>query len=529
LKPDHHQAGGNIEEPDRINRKMTAMGRQPVSSQPVGDISQGRIPGFRRWARSHRIPITFTVTTAILYSILAVRRHVTFHTAGWDLGIFEQAIRNYASFRMPITVLKGTGFNLLGDHFHPILMLLAPFYALFPTPVTLLIAQAMLFGIAAWPLVSWARASLGARVAVAVGIIYGLSFGIASAVGFDFHEIAFAVPLIAFSLSALGQNRMRTAVLFALPLVFVKEDLGITVVAVIGVLMIIRGARRLGTIVAVSGLVSTALEVGVILPLINGSAYEYWSRVAGHPMLTVLTSSAGQKAVTLILTVAITGFAALYSPIALVAIPTLVWRFASSDANYWGTDFHYSAILMPIMVAAMIDGLIRARNRRILGLRASPVLLAVALSVTIVTLPSHSLAQLVNEKLWTDTPHSLAITDALGIIPDGATVSASDNLVPQLTSRDTVTLFGLRPLATTKPQWIVVDPESTRHFRVTRTTEQKDLLAAEHSGYVVRFQSQHITLLHRAATASTSTPAAVKTYDRQPAPSPKSTPKMAVQ
>ena len=77
-----------------------------------------------------------------------------------------------------------------------------------------------------------------------VGVIYGLSFGIASAVGFDFHEIAFAVPLLAFCLSALGQGRLGQGALgqgrlgqaaaWALPLVLVKEDLGVTAVAVIG-------------------------------------------------------------------------------------------------------------------------------------------------------------------------------------------------------------------------------------------------------------------------------------------------------
>lgn len=485
------------DESDRINRRMTVARRHPISGLLSSAISLGRLSGLRQRVSVHRIPLAFVVVLGVVYSILAVRRHLTFLTAGWDLGIFEQAIRNYASFHAPIVVLKGAGFNLLGDHFHPILVLLAPFYAMFPTPITLLIAQAVLFAVAAWPLVSWASASLGRRAAVAVGLIYGLSFGIASAVGFDFHEIAFAVPLIAFSLSALGRNRMRTAALFALPLVLVKEDLGITVVAVIGALIFLRGARRLGTVVAISGVAATAIEVGLILPLVNGGAYEYWSRVAGQPILSVLLSSSGEKIATLLLTVAITGFAALLSPIALVAIPTLMWRFASNDANYWGTDFHYSAVLMPIMVAAMIDGLVRVRNRRIVGVRAVPALLVVALAATIGALPSHPLAELVSAELWTASPQASAITEALGMIPDGATVSASDNLVPQLTSRDTVTLFGLRPLAATKPRWIIVDPESTRHFAVTRAKEQKRLLAAEHSGYAVRFQSQDITLLER--------------------------------
>ena len=55
-------------------------------------------------------------------------------------------------------------------------------------------------------------------------------------VNFDFHEIAFAVPLLAFSLSALVRGRARATMWWALPLVLVKEDQGFTVAA-IGALM----------------------------------------------------------------------------------------------------------------------------------------------------------------------------------------------------------------------------------------------------------------------------------------------------
>jgi uncharacterized membrane protein len=457
--------------------------------------------GVARAIRRNRIALVFVVGLAVFYSTFAVERQLTFHTGGWDLGIFVQAIRNYSELKPPIVILKGPGFNLLGDHFHPILVLLAPFYALAPTAITLLVAQAVLFAVAAWPLVSWARTSLGRGPAVIVGLVYGLSFGIASAVGFDFHEIAFAVPLIAFSLSALGQQRLRAAAAWALPLVLVKEDLGLSVVAVIGVLIALRGARRLGIAVAVAGAAATALEMLVILPAVNASGgYDYWAKLSHHPVLEVLGMSAGEKLVTLALTIAVSGLVALRSPMVLVALPTLAWRFASDDANYWGTVYHYSAVLMPIMVAAMIDGLIRIRKRNRQSSRwIVPASLGVAVLFAAALLPSHSFAQFATAKFWQPNPETAAITNALSRIPDGATVSASDNLIPQLTSRASVTLFGLRPLASVRPQWIVVDANSTRHFVVTRAREQSDLLSAEAHGYRVAFSQNNITLLARTA------------------------------
>lgn len=135
----------------------------------------------------------------------------------WDLGIFEQVVRAYAQLRAPVSDLKGPGFLILGDHFSPVTALLGPLYRLFPSPVTLLVAQAALFALSAVPVTRAAARLLGRRGGLALGLAYGLSWGIQRAVDFDFHEICFAVPLIAFSLEALLAQRPRAALWWALP------------------------------------------------------------------------------------------------------------------------------------------------------------------------------------------------------------------------------------------------------------------------------------------------------------------------
>jgi uncharacterized membrane protein len=451
------------------------------------------------WVHRNSLALGFVVVLTAMYSTLAVRHQLDVRTGAYDLGIFDQAIRNYAAFRAPIVDIKGPGFNLLGDHFHPILMLLGPLYALIPSVMTLLVAQAFLFALAAAPLVNWAKRSLGTPTAAVVGIVYGLSYGIASAVGFDFHEIAFAVPLLAFSLSALGQGRLRAASAWAIPLVLCKEDLGVTAVAGIGVLIAWRGARRLGIITAVVGVAATVLEITVLLPFFStNGTYAYWDKVAGGPSLfQVAFSHLDEKLLTLLVTFALTGLIALFSPIVLIALPTLAWRFVTNDANYWGTQFHYSAVLMPIVVAAMIDGLVRWRRRDTRLLKwASRVALVASLGVTAALIPSHAFIQFFQPWLWKGNPYIGTINAELAMIPNGATVSASDDIVPQLTDRTTVTVFGLRPLDVIRPQWILVDSHSTRHYRVSPQQEQLDLLYAESDGYRAVMDHSGITLLH---------------------------------
>jgi hypothetical protein len=111
-------------------------------------------------------------------------------------------VRGYAGLGAPLAPLKGPGVHLLGDHFHPILILLAPIYRLFPSPLTLLIVQAALLALSAVPMTRLAVARFGTRGGLAIGTAYGLSWSIQQAAGFDFHEICFAVPLLAFSSSA---------------------------------------------------------------------------------------------------------------------------------------------------------------------------------------------------------------------------------------------------------------------------------------------------------------------------------------
>jgi uncharacterized membrane protein len=168
----------------------------------------------------------------VAYDTISVFRYLRLDPGSWDLGIFTEYVRQLAHARAPVVAIRGSGFNLLGDHFQPIVALLAPFFRVFPTAETLLVAQALLTAASVIPVCRAAQDLLGTWASRGVGLAYAFSWGLQQMVNFDFHEIAFAVPLLAFSLSALVRRRLRPAVAWALPLVFVKEDQGFTVAAI---------------------------------------------------------------------------------------------------------------------------------------------------------------------------------------------------------------------------------------------------------------------------------------------------------
>jgi uncharacterized membrane protein len=385
-----------------------------------------------------------------VYTVLSVARYQRFASRSWDLAIFDVALRDYAHLRAPLVGIKGPHFNLLGDHFSPLLIGLAPFYRVFPTPVTLLVAQATLFAVSAVPVARVAMRHLGEVSGLAVGAAYGLSWGLVQAVDFDFHEVCLAVPLLAFALEAYLNQQWRLSAAWALPLVLVKEDLGLTV-AMLGVCVAMRGNRRLGTSLAAFGVVCTAVTVTVIMPMISSEGrYAYWDLLTtpGHRRSVLAVAqhvlTPWTKVLTVVLVFAVTGFLALRSVLSLLVAPTLVWRFLASSPAFWGWDWHYSAILMPIVFVALVDGAMSAgrsdrRWVRTYGARAS---LAVVLPVAIGLAGQLPIRDLFAAATYSDSARIKDVREGLTHIPSGSSVEASKEVIGHLASRCTVYLAG---------------------------------------------------------------------------------------
>jgi uncharacterized membrane protein len=417
----------------------------------------------RRLAPGRRDPYLLAAVLFAAYAAVSVGRYRRMGTRSYDLGIFEQAVRAYAHLQAPITDLKEPGFNVLGDHFSPVTALLAPFYRLFPSPVTLLVAQAALFALSAVPVTRAAARLLGRARGLALGVAYGLSWGLQNAVDFDFHEICFAVPLIAFSLEALLRHRWRAALLWGLPLVLVKEDQGLTLAAV-AVVVALR-ARRHGSpravpyaiAVASFGAVATLVTFTVIIPAFaTTGASDYLSKVGENGPL----DGADIKFRTLLwLLVPTSGLLALRSPLLLAALPTLGWRFVSSDAHYWGPQWHYSAVLMPIVTLALVDALPAARSSprpwlRSYALQLPATVAGAALALT-TALP---LGTLTEADAYRVPARVTAVEKLLDTIPDDATVESNVGPISRLTSRCRVFWIGrTKGLA---PDYIVFDNAS---------------------------------------------------------------------
>lgn len=371
--------------------------------------------------RTHRITAQIHLAAAALGMIFAAIytrfswvQWTNWVIPSWDLGIFTQLAKAYAAFEQPIVSIKGYNFNLWGDHFHPILVVLGPIYKMFPSPFTLLVVQNLLAGLSIYLLMVLAARLMHWGFALALSIAYALSFGIQQAVAVQFHEVAFAIPFLVLSLGHLVRAQLEQkdkhlvrATLWAVLLVLVKEDMGLTVVVISAValtrsgwfaraftlvfpvsntsqaakgltframdalaLLSIKGGARASALLMLWGIAATLLSVAVILPFFNvGGVFDYSGNLdvkgaLADPLQSfALMFYPWQKTLTLSILLITGALLWVVSPLALVALPTVVWRFLATNEGYYRTDWHYSLVLMPIVFCALIDVIVTLKKR----------------------------------------------------------------------------------------------------------------------------------------------------------------------
>lgn len=484
--------------------------RAQAAASRFGEVTLQRIAS--RTPRS-RVPEATAAAFACVYTWFSLLRHAQLGTAAYDLGLFDQAIQRYAAGRAPIVDLKGPGFNLLGDHFHPIIAVLAPLYRLFPDARTLLVAQALLVALSLVPIGRVSIARLGTPRGLAITVACGLSWGTLGLIAFDFHEVCFAVPLIAFAVVALAEQRWWPAVWWTLPLLLVKEDLGATVVA-IGIYLLLHHQRRPGALLVGVGTAATALITLVVLPAVNKfGTYRFWKTLSSsgaHRSLLVRLVTLPARLVVpvpklglLAMVIIATGVVSLRSPLLALVLPTLGWRLLASDPLYWSTGVvHYNAVLMPIGFVALVDAVGRTtavaappRGHAMLLWRYAHVAPAAVLLIALLLLPRTPLAQAADGRIGESAARVRGAHALLREIPDDALVSASAYLAPQLVDRCRVVRFPNIDVEFA-PDWVVADSRQLHGVPLPAAEQQTafaELLAgasayavvAERNGYVL--------------------------------------------
>ena len=416
-----------------------------------------------RWA--YALLGLITAVAAAAYAAVPLLGWRQVLTPSWDNAIFTQAVRSYAAGELPVATIKGEGFALLGDHFSPGVALLTPLWWAWPDGRVLILAQAALLAASIAVIGIAAMRHVGAVPGLLLTLAYAGSFAIASAVRVEFHEVALAVPLLACAGAAWLRDDVRAVVLWSLPLLLVKEDLGATVAAIGLVLLLDRRRRHAGAGAAllVGGLVAAALIVLVVVPALGQGGYDYLAGFEGSQSATSgavgtagLAAGWSTKLATLLITLGSMAFLAVISPWSLLLLPTLAWRFAGDNPTYWGTDWHYSLVLAPVLAIAAMDAVARLRDggrvQRTLA-RVGPV---AAVAAAVLLAWSGPLASLADPGAWQRTARTSAAAAVMDAVPPGSLVETDIGLITRFAADRDTWWVGTAP-AGLDPDFVVVD------------------------------------------------------------------------
>ena len=321
------------------------------------------------------IVIGAAVIFAVGYSLLSWLHYRTYYGGRYDLGNMVQAVYNTAHGHfLEITNANGAQMSRLGAHVDPIIAFFALPWLVWPNPMMLLVGQAIIVALAAWP-----AYRLGVRVLKdpgAAAILAGALL-VYPALGFlvlaEFHPVSLAVPLLLFAFLYLEEERLWRALPFLVLAALCKEEIPL-LIGLMGVFFAVRKRRWWPLSISAAAAVYFGLAIGVVLPHFNvkGSPFvgrysEYGSSTGSimrnvilHPVHTVR----GLLAVDdlrywwrLLWPFALTS---LLSPLTLlISLPELLVNGLSKQLPQRRIEFQYVAGEIPFLFAAAVLGVRR--------------------------------------------------------------------------------------------------------------------------------------------------------------------------
>jgi uncharacterized membrane protein len=416
-------------------------------------------------AASQGLPDAWTIGAicffAGAFAFLAGLRHYQFGSNKYNLGNFTQAIWNTAHGRFfEATGDTGEQMLRLGAHVEPILVLFAPLWWAWPSPLMLLSFQAVALASGAVPVYWLAHKHLKSKAAarrMAFAYLLYPSLGLLAL--HEFHAVTFAIPFLLFATWYLDEERFVPFVVWAVLAAATKEQIGLAV-AGLGIWYVLTHRRyRTGALIALGGFAWSAFAFLVVIPHFapdgtNPYAARY-ATVGGTPrgiIHTALSSPLeivnaigtpvnGVYLVALILPVA--GLC-LLAPIALIpAFPELAINLLSTHATQKTLTWQYVAGIVPFVLVAAIFA-IRRRPKQTTFLTRIVVMAA---AVTFVTF-SPQMFEWVN-----DSVDQTSAKEAVSLIPEGVPVSVSGYLGAHLAERERLLSFP----TVREANWIIVD------------------------------------------------------------------------
>ncbi|MBP9798457.1 DUF2079 domain-containing protein, partial [Candidatus Woesebacteria bacterium] len=317
---------------------------------------------------SHIIQRKYTIALALLMLVgflmiarVALLRHWAVNSYHFDLGNMHQAVYNTSQGHF-LEVTDPNRFhqsNRLAYHFDPILALIAPLYWIYPGAETLIVVQALILVFGAIPLYLLV-------VKVLKNKLYGLAFAAMYLMFYpmnytaiaDFHAVTLSTTFVLWMFYCAEVRRFGGSVIFMILLWMTKENTALLTIFFGLYHVVYKKNRTFGVVTSMASIVLFFLMIRVIIPsfrtIDSHLAGGYYTTDILENVRRVFSPDTGTYLLNLF---SPTLFMSLLSPIhLLIALPEFAINILSKNTNMRALQYHYTALLTPILYISSIYG-----------------------------------------------------------------------------------------------------------------------------------------------------------------------------
>lgn len=433
---------------------------------------------------------------------------------GFELADFEYML--WGTLRGRLLPVDAGGASFFGQHGSPILLGLVPLYGLAPSPVTLLVVQAVVAALAVVPLCHLAFGELGSRVAaVSIGIAYLVSRQIHYGLMYDFHMEIF-YPLAFFTLFLAWRRRRWTLYLLALLLAAtVKEDAFVALCGV-GLFFVALREPRVGWATLACGAAGLALVMGVLIPHFRagfapgGYGFLHYWRGYGEDLPSIAAGllDPARHAEVLLTGAKLRKTLGLLSPFLL--LPLLWWPSAlllvlPNWFLLYGSDYrllhgpliYYGLLITSLLFVAAI--LVIGRSARRWPRQARKLTIGLAVAICLLHLANSRVSRWLDPAAWAREPRAEAARALIRTLPSDAPVAAQVHLQAHIPVRE---VRGLVPRDTAAADYLLLDrrgnpwpftPQGRDSLQAALLADPGWTLREERDGFLLLQRTESVT------------------------------------
>ncbi len=341
----------------------------------------------------NRIALGMIVLFGIMFSLISFINHYTFRTEAYDLGLFNNAVYDYAHFRWNSNSIKQYD-NILSDHFTILHIPFAQFSWIFGS-YTLLVFQILAILLGAYGAYKFSLLRSNRPGLSLVLLLHFLSiWGIYSALAYEYHDNIIGAMMVPWFFYYFYQKKWLKATAFFIIILISKENMALWAVFLSAGLAIIhykdKAQLRYALVFGLVAAVYFAVVVKLVIPSLAATErpYDYIGKYAavgeGFSGIIINCITKPQYIFSLLfenhlheppgdgvkselhwMVLMSGGLLVFLQPVyLLMLIPIYAQKLFSVHYAAWGISLQYSIEFVPILNMALLGYVIKQPTRK---------------------------------------------------------------------------------------------------------------------------------------------------------------------